>query len=244
LPLWFGNQDRDDESNPIYGTAKVLLASAVGLSPESVRRGRAYLIRSQNSDGGWGGGSSISAWLGDERGITSSVEETALALEALIGLEISAENSSERNLDAVSGVLHQQSQIQADKAKLRLSQGDTVQDGEIVRNHKGTGNSSARNANANNRGAGKSAEGQAIIRGVEFLLERVDDGGHRVSWPIGFYFAKLWYHERLYPLIFTTSAIGKFLRWAAVEGCTTVEDCTAAEDWTAVEQDVIKHDSD
>ena len=33
-----------------------------------------------------------------------------------------------------------------------------------------------------------------------------------MPWPIGFYFAKLWYHERLYPLIFTTTALGKYLR--------------------------------
>jgi squalene-hopene/tetraprenyl-beta-curcumene cyclase len=27
--------------------------------------------------------------------------------------------------------------------------------------------------------------------------------------PIGFYFAKLWYYERLYPLIFTVGALGR-----------------------------------
>lgn len=207
LPLWFGNQDRDDESNPIYGTAKVLLAGNVGLSPESVRRGRAYLVRSQNDDGGWGGGLSISAWLGEKKGITSSVEETALALEALIETEISSENPCERNLGNVSGVLHQKSPIQADHA-------GKAGDHNAKAN---TRNANDRVVHAKNRGAGKSSERQAIIRGVEFLLERVDDGGHRVAWPIGFYFAKLWYHERLYPLIFTTSAIGKFLRWAASE---------------------------
>jgi squalene-hopene/tetraprenyl-beta-curcumene cyclase len=53
---------------------------------------------------------------------------------------------------------------------------------------------------------------EAIISGVEFLLCGVDDGRHRVAWPIGFYFAKLWYHERLYPLVFTVAALGKFLR--------------------------------
>jgi squalene-hopene/tetraprenyl-beta-curcumene cyclase len=30
--------------------------------------------------------------------------------------------------------------------------------------------------------------------------------------PIGFYFAKLWYYEKLYPLIFTVSALGQALR--------------------------------
>jgi squalene-hopene/tetraprenyl-beta-curcumene cyclase len=64
-------------------------------------------------------------------------------------------------------------------------------------------------------GSGKDACQVAIIRGVEFLLGSVDDGRHRVPWPIGFYFAKLWYHERLYPLIFAVTALGKFLRATA-----------------------------
>ena len=62
---------------------------------------------------------------------------------------------------------------------------------------------------------GTKATSQAIILGVEFLLKSVDEKRHRVPWPIGFYFAKLWYHERLYPLIFTMAALGKYLQLAA-----------------------------
>ena len=36
LPLWFGNQDREDESNPIYGTAKVLAAAVHFLDDSAV----------------------------------------------------------------------------------------------------------------------------------------------------------------------------------------------------------------
>ncbi|QDT16242.1 prenyltransferase/squalene oxidase repeat-containing protein [Alienimonas californiensis] len=43
--------------------------------------------------------------------------------------------------------------------------------------------------------------------GVRWLLERVEDGRWTVPSPIGFYFAKLWYHERLYPVIFTVQAL-------------------------------------
>ena len=57
----------------------------------------------------------------------------------------------------------------------------------------------------------------AIIRGIEFLLESVDNGHYRMPWPIGFYFAKLWYHEKLYPLIFATTALGKYLRATSEE---------------------------
>jgi squalene-hopene/tetraprenyl-beta-curcumene cyclase len=40
---------------------------------EEAQRGLGYLVRAQNADGGWGGA----------RGVPSSVEETALAVEAL-----------------------------------------------------------------------------------------------------------------------------------------------------------------
>jgi hypothetical protein len=36
---------------------------------------------------------------------------------------------------------------------------------------------------------------------------------YRDASPIGLYFAKLWYYERLYPLIFATAALGRVLLW-------------------------------
>lgn len=45
------------------------------------------------------------------------------------------------------------------------------------------------------------------IDGIEWLIGRVEDGSLSEPSPIGFYFARLWYFERLYPLIFTVSAL-------------------------------------
>jgi squalene-hopene/tetraprenyl-beta-curcumene cyclase len=53
------------------------------------------------------------------------------------------------------------------------------------------------------------ANGDAVQRGVAFLVEAVESGRFRESSPIGFYFAKLWYYEKLYPLIFTVAALGR-----------------------------------
>jgi len=85
LPLWFGNQLTSDHTNPVYGTARVTvylnetLNTEIGKDYEIVlklmiRRGCEYLISVQNDDGSWGGA----------KNIQGSIEETALAVTALI----------------------------------------------------------------------------------------------------------------------------------------------------------------
>ena len=54
-----------------------------------------------------------------------------------------------------------------------------------------------------------TAEVAAVESGARWLTERVLSGAWREPAPIGFYFAKLWYSERLYPLIFTAAALGR-----------------------------------
>ncbi|MAI73460.1 MAG: squalene--hopene cyclase [Rhodopirellula sp.] len=189
FPLWFGNQDREDESNPVYGTSRVLLAAnSDSLGPEVLQRGCQYLVNNQNSDGGWGGGGSVASWLKKNQfhdfEFVSSVEETALAVEALVTVALCRKNST---IQAMS----------EDTKRDKISETERF-DPESVVQHGGT-----------------KAMSQAILEGVEFLLDSVDQKRHRLPWPIGFYFAKLWYHERLYPLIFTTGALGKYLQLAA-----------------------------
>jgi squalene-hopene/tetraprenyl-beta-curcumene cyclase len=144
LPLWFGNQHRPDDENPLYGTAKVLLAyrDLRLMNTEPARRGLAYLVGQQNADGGWGGGPVLERGqpVGPER---SSVEETALVVEALLA------------------------------------------------------------------GGNDSALQAALNKGLSWLVEAVETDRFREASPIGFYFAKLWYYEKLYPIIFTVSALGQ-----------------------------------
>jgi squalene-hopene/tetraprenyl-beta-curcumene cyclase len=138
LPLWFGNEHAPDDGNPLYGTAHVVCAlrdlAESGMLPAMApaARGAAWIAFSQNDDGGWGG----------IRGAPSSVEETALAVEALAG----------------------------------------------------------------------TSHSEATQRGTQWLIERVESGAWREPAPIGFYFARLWYHERLYPLIWTVGALGRVSR--------------------------------
>jgi len=80
-PLWFGNEAAPGRQNPTYGTARVLGALAA-LGPDRpglagmLTRGGEWLLAARNGDGGWGGAP----------GVASSIEETALAVEALARL--------------------------------------------------------------------------------------------------------------------------------------------------------------
>ncbi|QDT09704.1 prenyltransferase/squalene oxidase repeat-containing protein [Planctomycetes bacterium K23_9] len=207
LPLWFGNQDLPDETNPVYGTSRVLIAGCV--SPESSQRGIRFLLKTQNDDGGWGGGPSVRDKLvgsapqngpAPDQNLASTVEETALAVEALTTFVL-----FQRDLGADAGV---QSNRRA------------AEDGFFVKNEslRGAGDGEKdESENTARIGAGTNELPEAIISGVDFLLRSVDDGRHRIAWPIGFYFAKLWYHEKLYPLVFTVAALGKYLRATAEE---------------------------
>jgi squalene-hopene/tetraprenyl-beta-curcumene cyclase len=135
LPLWFGNEHAPDDENPLYGTAKVVIAlrelEARGFHAPSgmLARGLAWLVKRQAKSGSWSGA----------KDGPFSVEETALAVEALAGTQY-MENAD---------------------------------------------------------------------RGAAWLVARVEAGSWHIPTPIGFYFAKLWYYERLYPQVWTVGALGK-----------------------------------
>ncbi|MGO9109753.1 MAG: squalene--hopene cyclase [Thermoguttaceae bacterium] len=78
-PLWFGNPNFPSGENPIYGTSQVLLAyrDLDQIENPRAQRGLEYLTTAVDPGGGWGGGQ------GESRG-ESSVEETAMAVEALL----------------------------------------------------------------------------------------------------------------------------------------------------------------
>lgn len=81
IPLWFGNEAAPDLENPTYGTSRVLRALEAVATVSSAtmvserRRAETWLIEAQHPSGGWGGAP----------GVEPSVEETALALDALAG---------------------------------------------------------------------------------------------------------------------------------------------------------------
>jgi squalene-hopene/tetraprenyl-beta-curcumene cyclase len=150
LPLWFGNQHDHREANPVYGTSKVLvMCHELGLGhTEMAGRAVLWLTKVQHAGGGWGAVVDPRATSepidqsAESAEMICSVEETALAVEALLPF---------------------------------ASEGEHV--------------------------------ASAVEQGISWLSEGVLTGRHYQPAPIGFYFAKLWYYERLYPQIFATRAL-------------------------------------
>ncbi len=140
LPLWFGNQWNHGDENPLYGTARVVSALAQVPFSAALECGAAWIIKAQQPDGSWAGGSTGKP----------SIEETALALEALADAR---------------GVLQQSAQV--------------------------------------------TAATHAIDRGAHWLVARVESGEWTQPSPIGFYFANLWYYEKLYPVLFAVAALNR-----------------------------------
>jgi squalene-hopene/tetraprenyl-beta-curcumene cyclase len=130
-PLWFGNEHAPGEENPTYGTARVVIALGESKAP-IMDKAIGWLGAAQNPDGGWGGA----------KGAPSSIEETALAIHALL---------------------------------------------------------SARSA----------CDAACVARGVQWLIQATEGGVKTPVAPIGLYFARLWYFEELYPVIFSIGALGR-----------------------------------
>jgi hypothetical protein len=62
--------------------------------------------------------------------------------------------------------------------------------------------------------AGTSAADRAsIIRGAQWLIHRTQGGREFPPTPIGFYFAKLWYWENLYPVVWAVAALRAVEQW-------------------------------
>ena len=136
IPLWFGNEQMPDHTNPAYGTARVLEALAAPLVAQWAEtkgmreRATSWLLRAQNDDGGWGAGAT-----------PSTIEETGIALHAIA---------------------------------------------------------------LNSQMAGVHA---SIARGTQWLVRATAEGQHTPAAPIGLYFARLWYYEDLYPLVFALQGL-------------------------------------
>ena len=203
-PLWFGNQDHPQEDNPVYGTAKVLMAYRdLGLmdSPEA-RRGVAWLVANQNEDGGWGSG--VWQMRNAECGMRNAEERGG---ERGVQSEMSVTDSTRPDhpvLSTAYSVPGTESSASTPHSALRTPHlmSSVEETALAVEALLATVSPEPRTLNPE----------PSLARGLAWLIERVERGEHRQPAPIGFYFAKLWYYERLYPLTFTVAALGRACR--------------------------------
>jgi squalene-hopene/tetraprenyl-beta-curcumene cyclase len=77
---------------------------------------------------------------------------------------------------------------------------------------KGTPSSIEETALALDALLGVTPEPDAVNSGLAWLVQKIEAGGLATPTPIGFYFAKLWYYERLYPILFSVAALGRARR--------------------------------
>lgn len=168
-----------DQSAPDL-TAHVLRAlhAAGSDATPAVRRGLAYLARTQRADGAW-----LPLWFGDQRAPdrANPVLGTARVLRAL-------------ELWEPDGELRRQG-----VAYLTLVQNADGGWGGAA----GIVSSVETTALA----VAALVDGPAAARGADWLAAAVADGRWTAAEPIGLYFAQLWYDEPLYPMLWTVEAL-------------------------------------
>ena len=47
----------------------------------------------------------------------------------------------------------------------------------------------------------------AVARGAQWLIDATAEGRETAAAPLGLYFARLWYYEELYPLVFALQGL-------------------------------------
>lgn len=188
-----------DRSTPEI-TAHALLAWWVWQMPalmprirKATQKALAYLQRTQRADGSWS-----PLWFGNEQvnGEENPVFGTAAVVNHL------SENPA----------LAQQAQELIRKGLeflLRTQKPDGGFGGDAVA--PSTVEETALAAHAL-LGCSQAPHQRAGMKAVEWLLSATREGTEFHPAPIGLYFARLWYHEKLYPIVWTAQAFRRALR--------------------------------
>jgi squalene-hopene/tetraprenyl-beta-curcumene cyclase len=157
---------------------------------QATERGFRYLSRTQRSDGSW-----LPLWFGNQHSPDdiNPVYGTSRVLAAYRDLGRSAEAEAMRGIAYLLGVQNPDGGWGGAKG-CPTSVEETAVALEILIDMAPTESAAA------------------VDRGMEYLVSCVEDGTFVEPTPIGFYFAKLWYFERLYPVIFTVAALGRAMR--------------------------------
>jgi len=171
------------QADPASETAQLRARAAA-----AVRDGFRFLDRAQRSDGSW-----LPLWFGNQHSATDDnpVYGTARVLKAYIDCGRTQSLSYQAGTRWLRSVRNRDGGWGGD-AKIVSSVEETALAVEVLLD---------------------DPESETDVQaGTEWLVRQVEAATWTQPAPIGFYFAKLWYFERLYPIIFAAAALRRVLR--------------------------------
>lgn len=214
VPLWFGNQHLEQEENPVYGTSRVLLAWANLIANRSTNaaesrtryshidwerwweaglRAWRWMLDQQNADGGWGGGNNgnkPAVRRGSGQSVAGATSPFSPGTETggsspvcpMTGTCTSIEETG-LALEAVGACWNTLFSLVQTHSTCITSFDESGRLDLMARTH------------------------AAIDRACQALTTLTNNGTAFPSSPIGFYFAKLWYYEKTYPIVFALNGL-------------------------------------
>ncbi len=178
---------------------KHLRAEAQQRVDAAVRQALRYLRHCQGREGAW-----HPLWFGNEHGPD---EENPVHGSAMVLLGLSQAGSHDKESD---GMMRS-----AVEFLLRCQHDDGGWGGAagVLATIEETANAVNALASVMDSGAMTNADipklRAAVVRGAEWLVKHTQNGTHFIAAPIGLYFARLWYHENIYPVVWTLAALQK-----------------------------------
>jgi squalene-hopene/tetraprenyl-beta-curcumene cyclase len=170
----------------------------------AIKKGLRFLRQNQKPDGRW-----LPLWFGNELlpNEENAVYGTSRCLMAFIDLDMTGDESAMRgvdwlvraqNPDGSWGRSPSFGEVHAPREKFSEGVGSIEETALAI---------SALSHFEHVPGVSKILED-----GLRWLVARIESGGLDCATPIGLYFARLWYYEELYPVVFALEALGRYLR--------------------------------
>jgi len=159
----------------------------------SIKDAVAYLNKTQRADGSW-----VPLWFGNENAPEEDNPVHGTAMVVVVLAKVAHDHS------AVGMALHRGTSYLLD------CQGEAGGWGGakgVAPTIEETANVITALAAAAKAGRGGDPAVEAMERGVAWLVEATKEGTEFAASPIGLYFARLWYHEKMYPVIWTLGAM-------------------------------------